>query len=74
MTTKNFLERLAGFIQELIRFYGELSEELPNLRVVVDNTRDFSELKKMPRRYFLSLGKRSKANSTNEILKILQKV
>ena len=48
MTTKDFLDKLAGFIRELTVFYGELSEELPDLRVVVDNTREFSELKKMP--------------------------
>ena len=48
MTTKDFMDRLAGFIRELTEFYGELSQELPDLRVVVDNTRAFSELKKMP--------------------------
>lgn len=48
MTTKDFMDKLAGFIRELTVFYGELSEELPDLRVVVDNTREFSELKKMP--------------------------
>lgn len=48
MTTKDFMDRLAGFIRELTEFYGELSQELPNLRVVVDNTRVFSEPKKIP--------------------------
>lgn len=47
MTTKDVLDRVNLFIQELTVFYGELSEELPNLRVVVDNTRVFSELKKI---------------------------
>lgn len=52
MQIKNILDRLFGFIQELTAFYAELSEELPEsfLRVVVDNTREFSELKKMPRK------------------------
>lgn len=48
MTTKDFMDRLAGFIQELTVFYGELSAELPDLRIVVDNTHALSELKKMP--------------------------
>lgn len=59
MTTQQMLDRILSFIQELTAFYGELSQELPNLRVVVDNTREFSELKKMPRRFFHSLGQRS---------------
>lgn len=48
MTTKDFLDRLAGFIRELTVFYGELSEEMPDLRVVVDNTRILSDVKKTP--------------------------
>lgn len=50
MTTKYILDRVLGFIQDLTAFYSELSEELPEnfLRVVVDNTRGSSELKKMP--------------------------
>lgn len=51
MYTKDILDRLLGFIQELTAFYSELSEELPDLRVVVDNTHAFSELKKMPLRF-----------------------
>lgn len=52
MNTKEVMDRILNFIQELTAFYSELSEELPNLRVVVDNTRAFSELKKMPERLF----------------------
>lgn len=48
MTTKQFLDRLSGFIRELTEFYGELSQELPELRVVVDNTRAYSDVKKTP--------------------------
>ena len=50
MTTQQIMDRLLSFIQELTAFYSELSQELPNLRVVVDNTRALSELKKMPKR------------------------
>lgn len=46
MYTKDILDRVLGFIQDLTAFYSELSEELPDLRVVVDNTRIFSEQKK----------------------------
>lgn len=59
MYTKDILERLLGFIQDLTAFYAELSEELPNLRVVVDHTRDFSELKKMSRKLLIFWDKRS---------------
>lgn len=52
MNTKEIMDRILNFIQELTAFYSELSEELPNLRVVVDNTRDYSEVKKMPERLF----------------------
>lgn len=48
MTTKETMDRVLHFIQELTQFYGELSQELPNLRIVVDNTRAFSEPKKTP--------------------------
>lgn len=53
MKTKEVLDRLASFIRELTEFYGELSQELPDLRVVVDNTRAFSELKKSLRKGFI---------------------
>lgn len=59
MTTKDILDRLGGIIQELNLFFGELSQELPNLRVVVDNTRAFSELKKTRQRCYNSLVQRS---------------
>lgn len=51
MHTKDIIERIAGIMRELTILYNELSQELPEnyLRVVVDNTRAFSELKKMPR-------------------------
>lgn len=52
MTTQQLLDRLMGFIQSLTEFYGELSQELPDLRVIVDNTRVNSEVKKMPRKCF----------------------
>lgn len=49
MHTKELLERLSAIVTEVNFLYGELSEDLPPLRVVVDNTRSHSELKKMPR-------------------------
>ncbi len=66
MQIKNLLDRLLGFIQELTAFYAELSEELPEnfLRVVVDNTREFSELKKMPRKLLTFRTTRRNANET----------
>ena len=48
MTTKETMDRVLYFIQELTQFYGELSQELPNLRIVVDNTHVLSEPKKTP--------------------------
>ena len=68
MTTKEMLDRVLCFIQELTQFYSELSQELPPLRVVTDNTRAFSELKKMPKRY---LPFRALRRNTNENLKNL---
>jgi hypothetical protein len=59
MNTKEILTRLASIIQELNLFFGELSKELPNLRVVVDNSRSLSEQKKMAQRFFLFLVQRS---------------
>lgn len=53
MTTQQLLDRLLGFIQELTAFYGELSLELPDLRIIVDNTRGNSEVKKMPAKLLL---------------------
>ena len=47
MHTKELLERLASIVAEINLLYGELSEELPPLRIVVDNTRVNSELKKI---------------------------
>lgn len=58
MTTKEMLDRVLNFIQELTQFHAELSLELPNLRVEVDNTRAFSELKKIPTRLFSFLVRR----------------
>ncbi len=52
MNTKDILNRLSGFIQDLTAFYAELSEELleNHLHIVVNNTCGNSEVKKMPRR------------------------
>ncbi len=36
MTTINILDKLSKIIQELMAFYGELSQELPNLRFAED--------------------------------------
>lgn len=54
MTTEQILDRLAGIIRDITEFYGELSQELPNLRVVVDNTRVYSDVKKTPTERFYS--------------------
>lgn len=48
MKTKELLERLGEISCMLARLYGEISSELPDLRVVVDHARE-SEVKKMPR-------------------------
>lgn len=54
MDTKDTLDRLLHVIGELTAFYGELSGELPELRVVADNTRAYSDVKKtLPGRYFI---------------------
>lgn len=68
MQTKDVLDRLLGFIQDLTAFYAELSDELPNLRIVVDNTRGNSELKKIPRKYF-SFPARRRTNTTTLLCK-----
>ena len=52
MTTEQILDRLAGIIRDITEFYGELSQELTNLRVVVDNTRVYSDVKKTPTERF----------------------
>lgn len=49
MTTREILDRVLSFIQELAQFHAELSRELPDLRVVVDNTRAYSDVKKTRR-------------------------
>lgn len=48
MHTRELLERLARIGAEITMLYGELSEELPQLRITVDNTHGNSELKKIP--------------------------
>ena len=48
MQTKDLLERLGEISAMLTRLYGEISAELPDLRVVVDHARE-SELKKISR-------------------------
>lgn len=57
MTIRYMLDKVLGFIQGLTAFYSELSEELPEnfLRVVTDNTRANSEVKKMPGKCFAFL-------------------
>ncbi len=50
MKTKELLKRLEMISVEITALYAEVAGELPDLRVVVDNTRMGvnSELKKMP--------------------------
>ena len=48
MTTKQIMDRIVDFIQDLTAFHAELANELPNLRIVVDNTRAYSDVKKTP--------------------------
>lgn len=54
MHTKELLKRLEEISAEITALYAEIANELPDLRIVTDNTRmgDNSELKKMPRRKF----------------------
>lgn len=52
MNLHDKIKRLGEIISELAEFYGELTEELPNLRVVVDNTRAYSDVKKTVTRLF----------------------
>ena len=52
MNTKDILDKVLFFIQELTQFYGELSQELPDLRIVVDNSREYSDVKKTPTEKF----------------------
>lgn len=53
MHTRELLERLAQISTELNMLYAEVSAELPDLRIVVDNAHGNSELKKMPLRKLL---------------------
>lgn len=48
MNTKDELNFLTNLIEQITARYAILSEELPELRIVVDNTRFNSELKKIP--------------------------
>lgn len=53
MNTKDELNFLLNLIEQITARYAMLSEELPQLRIVVDNTRDDNiKLKKMPRGMF----------------------
>lgn len=53
MNTKDELIFLLNLIEQITARYAMLSEELPQLRIVVDNTRDVNiKLKKMPREIF----------------------
>lgn len=58
MTTKQIMDRISNFIQDLIAFHAELAEELPDLRIVVDNTQHLSELKKTVQSLFNFLARR----------------
>lgn len=46
MHTRELLKRLGDIVIELNMLYAEISTELPDLRIVVDNTRINSEVKK----------------------------
>ena len=48
MNTKDEMRWIMDMIQQLTAHYQELCNELPPLRIVVDNTRINSELKKIP--------------------------
>ncbi len=48
MTTKEILDRVVDIIRDLTMLHSELSQELPNLRIEVDNTRMYSDVKKTP--------------------------
>lgn len=52
MHTKELLERLAQISTEINMLYAEISTELPELRIVVDNSHINSELKKIPLRKY----------------------
>ena len=47
MHTRELLKRLSDIVMELNMLYAEIDSELPPLRIVVDNTRVNSELKKI---------------------------
>lgn len=49
MHTKELLKRLKNIAMEINLLYAEIDSELPPLRIVVDNMRINSELKKMTR-------------------------
>ena len=57
MHTKELLKRLEEISAEITALYAEIANELPDLRIVTDNTRGYnSELKKMPGiRFYFSL-------------------
>lgn len=48
MNTKDELNFLKSLIEQITARYAVLSKDLPDLRIVVDNTRVNSELKKIP--------------------------
>lgn len=49
MRTKDEMNWIMDIIQQLTAHYNELAAELPELQIVVDNTRINSELKKILR-------------------------
>lgn len=54
MKTKDLLERLTRISAEITALYADVAGELPDLRVIVDNTRVNSELKKIHRGKYLN--------------------
>lgn len=52
MHTRELLKRLGDIVMELNMLYAEIDSELPDLRIVVDNTRINPKLKKIPLRKY----------------------
>lgn len=56
MRLKEELDFLLNLVSQITARYSLLSGELPELKIVVDNTRGNSEVKKMPRRLLIPPG------------------
>lgn len=52
MKAKDEMNWIMDLIQQLTAHYNELAAELPELRIVVDNSHINSELKKIPLRKY----------------------